>query len=253
MFFYLSKLLMFLITPVLWIVFCLLFSLFSKKRKRKRIFLITALIILLFFSNGFILDEFMRAWEMPATKYENLKKYDYGIVLSGLATYDTYYERLDFKQSADRLFQAVELYKRKYIRKIFITGGSGSILNDDFQESKHLKEYLIRIGIPEKDILIEVNSRNTNENAVETAKILLQKNKNAGFLLITSAFHMRRALKCYDKVGIHADPYCTNRYAGPRKYVFDHMFIPDIGTLTLWTLLIHEIVGYLVYSIIGYV
>jgi len=252
MFFYLSKLLMFLITPVVWIVVCLFISLLSKKRARKKTYLIAALLILLFFSNGFILDEFMRKWEMPATKYEDLKKYDYGIILSGMITYDSYYDRLDFKQSADRLFQAVELYKKKYIKKIFITGGSGSILKPDFQESRYLKDYLIIIGIPEKDILIEVNSRNTRENAVETAKILLPENKNADYLLITSAFHMRRALKCYDKVGIHADPYCTNRYSGPRKFVFDHLFIPDSGTLMTWTLLIHEIAGYVTYAVFGY-
>ncbi|MCK4662209.1 MAG: YdcF family protein [Bacteroidales bacterium] len=253
MFFILSKILMFLITPIVWIITLLFFSLFSKNRKKKKRYLLISLLLLLFFSNSFILDEFMRLWEVKATKYNNLKSsYDYGIVLGGITEeYDFKNDRLTFMRSSDRLWQALELYEQKRIKKIIITGGSGSILQPKLKESIFIKQFLLKLNIPEEDIIIETDSRNTRENAVNIARIL--ENKNTDVLLITSAFHMRRSMKCFKKAGIIVYPYSTDRYSGPRKFVFDHLFIPNVKTFSTWNLLIHEIAGYIIYAMVGYI
>ena len=70
--------------------------------------------------------------------------------------------------------------------------------------------------------------------------------------MITSAFHMRRSLNCFDAVGMDVAPYSTDRYAGPRKFEFDHLFIPNTSSINDWNTLIHEIVGYITYKVIGY-
>jgi uncharacterized SAM-binding protein YcdF (DUF218 family) len=253
MFFILSKVLQYLLAPLVWIFILIISSFMFKNRIVKKRLILTAFLILILFSNSFIQDEFMRAWELDAVKTSNIaRKHDYGIVLTGMLTYDNKFERINFLRSTDRILQALDLYKQGIIEKIFITGGSGEVLNQQNKEALILKDYLIRIGIPEKDILIESNSRNTYENAVETAKILQPANNFESYLLITSAFHMRRASACFKKQGFEFDIFVTDRYAGNRKYTLDHIIIPKPGTLSRWTLLIHEISGFIVYKIMGY-
>jgi uncharacterized SAM-binding protein YcdF (DUF218 family) len=201
----------------------------------------------------FIQDEFMRWWEVDTTPKSELKKtYDYGIVLTGMLSYDSKYERINFLRSTDRILQALELYKDGYIKKIFITGGSGKILNQEHKESVILYNYLVKIGIPAEDIIIEQKSRNTYENAVESAKILKPETNSDSYLLITSAFHMRRANSCFTKAGFCCDVYVTDRYAGDRRFTFDHLIVPNIHAFDRWTVLIHEISGYIMYKIMGY-
>src|SRR5688572_10187478 len=108
MFFVISKILDFLLEPLLWIIALLIFSLLSKNLKRKRKSLIAAIVLLLVFSNSFLLDEAMRAWEMPATKISDTPEtYDAGIVLSGMVMYDNSLARIQFHRRNDRLMQAV--------------------------------------------------------------------------------------------------------------------------------------------------
>jgi uncharacterized SAM-binding protein YcdF (DUF218 family) len=253
MFFVLSKTLHYLLTPVLWIVALIIIALIVKKEKVKIRLFISAGILLLVFSNSFIQDEFMRWWEIDTTHKTELKtSYDYGIVLTGMISYDTKYERINFLRSTDRILQALDLYKDGTIKKIFITGGSGELLNPNFSEAEILRDYLIKIGIPENDILIESKSRNTFENACASAKLLNPQSDNETYLLITSAFHMRRSAACFKKAGFDFDVYVTDRYAGDRKFTIDHLIVPNIHALSRWTLLIHEVSGYIIYRIMGY-
>ena len=254
MFFIISKILVFIISPVSWIAGLLLFSLFAKNQKRKRITFIAGVVILLFFSNSFVLDEAMRAWEIPATRYEDLATYDAGIVLGGMVQYDEEYDRLQFYRGVDRLLQTVELYKKGKIRKILFTGGSGSIIYKDKKEAPLVKRYLLTIGIPEEDIIIESESKNTRENALNTKHVIDSLSLKGKFLLITSSFHMRRSMRCFEKAGIvDITSYSTDRYSGKRKFFLDHLFIPNTQSLENWDLLLHEIIGYIVYYCSGYI
>lgn len=254
MFFLLSKLLLFIITPMVWIAGLMAFSLFTKNEVRKRKAFIWSLALLLFFSNSFLVDEVMRLWEVPATADEQLegRTYDAGIVLGGMSSYDSDMKKLQFNQGSDRLMQAVKLYKNGTIRKIIISGGSGSIVHEEVREAPLLKEFLRELSIPAGDVLIESESKNTHENAFHTKQLLDKDSVGTNLLLITSAFHMRRAMGCFKKEGIIAEPYSTDRFAGPRKWVFDHLLIPNSDALETWTMLIHEMVGALVYKVVGY-
>ncbi len=167
-------------------------------------------------------------------------------------TYDEEFDRLQFQRGADRLLQAIELYKRGFIKKIIFTGGSGVIFHPDDKEGTYAKRYLLTLGIPETDFLIENESRNTHENAVLTKQLIDQKNIKGDYLLITSAFHMRRSLGCFEKSGIIATPYSTDRYSGPRKFEFDHLFLPSVSALYNWNNLLKELVGFITYKIMGY-
>ena len=252
MFFIFSKLLVFTISPLVWIIVLLFFSLLSKYPDRKRKCLRWALVLTLFFSNAFLFDECSRLWEIPATRFENLKSYEAGIVLGGMSVYDQDLDRAQFYRGVDRLIQTVELYRRGVIKKIIFTGGSGRLLHPEMKEGNYINRYLLYMGIPQKDFLFERESQNTRENALFTKDLLDKENIKGNFLLITSAFHMRRSLGCFNKAGIFAEPYSADRYAGPRKYEFDHLFIPDASIIDSWNYLIHEMAGFITYKIMGY-
>jgi uncharacterized SAM-binding protein YcdF (DUF218 family) len=251
MFFIFSKILNFIITPVVWIFTLLLFAVFSKNQKIKRKTLLATLIIFTLLSNPFIFNEAMRQWEIPMTRNEDLQKYDAAIVLGGLLFHSEEYNRTQYKRGIDRLLQAVELYKKGIVKKIFFVGGSGDIRLEDMKEGIYVKEFLLTIGIPEADILIESESKNTRENALFAKPILDEHLPNARLLLVTSGFHMRRAMACFEKVGIKTEPYSTDIMSGDRYFDIGFL-VPDVNALKSWNELIHEVVGYVVYKISGY-
>ena len=178
-----------------------------------------------------------------------------GIVLGGISSYDNHLQRVIFQRSADRLIQAVELYKKGIIKKIMFTGGSGSLLHPEKKEGNYIRNYLLAFNIPEKDFLIESASKNTRENALFSKKLLEQHPLIKGkVLLITSAFHMRRSIGCFKKAGFDAIyPYSTDFYApSERIWDVDDLLVPNIYTVGSWSNLIHEVIGFITYKMIGY-
>ena len=113
MFFVISKIFSFLLTPIIWIIILLGLSLGLKNPKKSRKALIITVIVFLFFSNSFIVDEFIRLWELPITGTKYLtENYNVGIVLGGgMVTFDKKNDRIIFRENVDRILQAVELYK----------------------------------------------------------------------------------------------------------------------------------------------
>ncbi|MDP4266885.1 MAG: YdcF family protein [Bacteroidota bacterium] len=252
MFFFLAQILSFITSPLIWIIGVFIFAIITKNKTKKIKAFIIGSIMLIFFTNMFIVDEFMRAWEVPLTKDEALKpNYDVGIVLGGgMVTNDPRNNRLSFRISPDRIFQAINLYKTHRISKIMLSSGEGSIIVKN-NEALLLKEYLTGIGIPEKDLIIESESHNTHQNAQNSCK-LINKYSYKNILLITSAYHMRRAMACFHKEGLYPTPYCVDKYAGPRKFYIDHLLLPNSKALILWIFLLHEMIGYTTYFFAGY-
>ncbi len=252
-FFILSKILAFLLSPLTWIFTLLGFAAFSKNPVRKKRFFIAAIATLYFFSNSFIVDEFTRLWEVTTPDLKPTQKYEYAVVLGGMIWYDARQDKPQFLRGADRLFQVLPLLKQGQVKKIFITSGSGSISKQDEKEADILKNYLVKAGIPDSCIVTENQSRNTHENALLTKELFDKLQVKDSVLFVTSAFHLRRAVGCFEKAGItKLVLYPTDRYSGPRKFEPDHLLIPNADALHQWDLLIHEVTGYLVYKIRGF-
>ncbi len=215
---------------------------------------IAAAIFLIFFSNTFIFNEFCRKWEIHGTPIEQVGNYEIGIVLSGMAEYNNDLKELSIKQSGDRIWQAISLYKRKKIKKILITGKSGYLTERGLDEANQFKEVLVSWGIPSNDIITETNSKNTHENALESKKVLTISYPHVDTcLLITSSTHMRRSLACFVQEGIICVPFSTNLYTGPNRHFFwDQLLVPNVDNFYHWNQLIKEWVGYVSYKIMGY-
>jgi len=252
MFFLLSKILIFLLSPFIWAFVLLCFALFTKKPNRKRNYLIISVLLLLLFSNSFLYNEVETKWEAPATKIENLDQYDYAILLGGFSSFDTIRSKVIFNEAGDRFCQTLQLYHQKKVKKIFISGGSGQLLHQDQTEADKIKLFLLSLNIPESDIVMEMTSRNTHENAVNTANYLKKHAPNARCLLVTSANHMPRALGCFNKVGLNVTPYATNFMAEKRIFDIDVLVQPKPYILSRWEGLFKEWVGYFTYKIVGY-
>jgi len=253
MFFYLSKLVAFAISPLTWVFVLLIWAWRTKVETRKRKLFVTSICVLYVFSNSFVADECMRLLEYTSADLKKNEKFEYAIVLGGMITYDPRLEQPKFLGSSDRLWQTLVLLKNKQVGKLIITGGSGSINHPEEKEAAIVKKYLLKIGIPDSLVIIENESKNTRENAMNTKLILDSLHVKSTVLFVTSAFHMRRGLGCFNKVGItNLRPYCTDRYSGPRKYEFDFLFIPNPEALNEFTLIIHEAIGYLVYKVRGF-
>jgi uncharacterized SAM-binding protein YcdF (DUF218 family) len=254
MFFILSKTAFYLLMPMTWILGFLLFALLTRNQQRRRKLLLTTVILLFVFGNGFLINELFAAWEIPATPIADIQQpYDVGIVLTGITSIDQQpRDRVYFEKGADRIMHALQLYKMGKVKHILISGGSGNLVGSKESESEELAEVLRMCGVPETDITIENKSRNTRENALFSAEILQNKFPNQSYLLITSAFHMRRSRGCFEQAKVPVTVFSTDFYSKPRKFTPDRLILPSEGALGKWYVLWHEVLGYLVYKIMGY-
>lgn len=253
MFFFLSKILAFLFTPLVWILGLFIFSFFTKNEKRKKRSLVTSLVLLLVLSNTAIYNCFMQCWEIPAVKITEVADgYDAGIILGGAISYDPQLDKIQFMSSGDRVMQAIDLYEKGKIKKIVFVGGSGSMLHPEFKESEHIKKFLLEIGVPDSNIIIETESKNTHENAMNIKPILEKRIPKGKFLLITSGFHMRRSLGCFKVAGVEVTPYSVDRMSGPWRWDFDFLIVPHVEVIGSWNVLLHEIMGEIMYKLAGY-
>lgn len=104
---------------------------------------------------------------------------------------------------ANRLLTAVRL-QRKLGVPILLSGGQ--VYEDTGAEAKIARRILIDLGVPEEQILVETRSINTTQNARYSAEILRAQGLTQP-ILVTSAFHMKRAVLNFEKQGIDVVPY----------------------------------------------
>lgn len=250
MFFVLSKVLLFLLSPVIWILIFLIRGLvISDPRKKKRAY-ITALIISLIFSNPWLFGSIARKWDVQPVTFAAGSRYDCAIVLGGFNGVDRHGMGY-FTFSADRFIQAVKLYKTGVVSHLVITGGSGKLFGDNFKYSSWVANELKSVGIPDTAIVVDNLSRNTEENAMFTKRILATRNLKPPYVLVTSAFHMRRAMFIFHSFDIDVKPFPCNYFAGLGTPGWQD-FIPQISMLTSWTIYTKEMVGFCVYKLRGF-
>ncbi|CAN5851778.1 hypothetical protein BH23PLA1_BH23PLA1_21470 [soil metagenome] len=103
-----------------------------------------------------------------------------------------------------RCFHAAELYRRIGPCPVIVSGGKVDPDGPGPAIAPVLVEFLITQGVDPADLILEDRSRSTHENAVECARVLQSLGFNKKIALVTEAFHMPRALACFQKQGVHA-------------------------------------------------
>ena len=256
MFFYLSQFLSFLIMPLtIVLLFLIAGAVLIKSRVGKNL-VISGLFLLLFFTNQYIANYAIYLWEPEFIPIASLQEYEVGIVLTGVTNLNkTAFDRTFFNKGADRITHAMQLYKLGKIKKILITGGQGINPTNPNTEADLLADFLIMAGVMKKDILIENQAVNTRQNAL-FAKSTLENEAydlESEYLLITSAFHMKRSKACFDQVGLLTVPFPVDYYASDPQLTIKSLLQPHPEGLLKWQILFKEWVGLIAYKLAGYI
>lgn len=111
----------------------------------------------------------------------------------------------------ERINHAVELYRRGRVRKLILTGGQGA--RDEPAESVAARAYAVQRGVPERDVYVERQSRNTYENLQQAARIVASQRMRR-VVIVTDPLHMKRAVTMARDLGLdaHPSPTPTTRY-----------------------------------------
>jgi len=126
-----------------------------------------------------------------------------GVIVLGGGEEPTLTERFDqthFNQAAERFTEALRLARRFPEARILFTGGSGMLAHAEPPEATVAARFFPEHGLDPARLLLEDRSRNTRENA-EYALALAHPGPAEKWALVTSAYHMPRALSIFEAAG----------------------------------------------------
>lgn len=187
----------------------------------------------------------------PAPSLESLPNSVHGVIVLGGGIQPEMSEkrsRLELNSSGDRVAY-LPLFARKYPEaKIVYSTGSGFVTKQAYPEAPMAQRWMQDLGTAQGRVIYESTSRNTYENVVESKKIV-QPQANETWLLVTSAFHMPRAVGVFQKQGWSVIPFPVDFRTIPRQGFFSSNGLFQHGeTLSLAT---KEWLGLFAYRIFG--
>jgi uncharacterized SAM-binding protein YcdF (DUF218 family) len=168
------------------------------------------------------------------------------VLLGGAIDAANYYEHRGsgYTSSIGRVVEAARLAKRHPTARVIVVAGPQ--LETGRSEADATRALLLELGVESGRIDLEVHSRNTFENA-QFVKQIAQPKPGEHWLLVTSAFHMPRAMGCFRAAGFPVEAFPVDyRYSAltaPRFDLFDG--------LSELKYAIHEYTGLLVYRLSG--
>jgi uncharacterized SAM-binding protein YcdF (DUF218 family) len=153
------------------------------------------------------------------------------------------------RSAPDRIIAAAALAHRYPNARIVFSGGSANLVSNDAREADFAGAILESLGISKSRLIMERRSRNTRENA-EFSKALVAPKDGECWLLVTSAFHMPRAMGLFRKAGFEVQPYPVDWRVGGRDdlYAFSNLAIDGLGRTDL---ALREWLGLLAYRATG--
>jgi len=260
-FFVLSKLVQFCIEPLNWvIIFVFLSLLFMSLRKPQlcKRFLLLALTDLLIVGWLPTSEIFLRALEdsVPKVTLAQMSERDFdGIIILGGAIEGGVIAadrgEVSIYSSAERVTKAFELIRQYPDLPFIFSGFSGRLSPKGMSEADAFKRLIAEQGLPEKNAHYEKQSRNTYENVLLTKPIILEleaHEPSKPWLLITSASHMYRSLKIFQKQGIAVIPVPVD-YQTSHSLRWGKFDLED--GMQNWNKFMHEGIGLLAYWITG--
>ncbi|HUL60124.1 MAG TPA: YdcF family protein [Anaeromyxobacteraceae bacterium] len=252
MFLALSKVLDVALAPLSWALALLAISLLLRRRLRRPWLPAAAAAgILLLFSAEPVANRLARLAERSAPRtFRADVVYDAVVVLGGAV--DDAASRssgeVELTEGADRIVRGFELVRAGNAAHVLYSCGSVAPGPGDVPEAERVAALYRRWGLPEERIVAEVHSRNTRENAVESARIVRERGWRT-LLLVTSAAHMDRALGCFRAVGLSPDALAVDHHAGDGRGL---SWLPRASALALSTSMLREWFGRIVYRIAGW-
>ena len=154
-----------------------------------------------------------------------------------------------FGTAVERIIEGAALARRFPDAKVIFSGGSGDLFDPEAREAHHAKSVFQALGVSPARIVFEDRARNTYENAFY-AKQIAKPGKGTAWILVTSAFHMPRAMGVFRKADWQMIPY-------PVDYTTRKSYSPALtfnlfGGIDRLASGLHEFIGLTAYWFKGY-
>jgi len=255
-FYFLSKLLDVLLSPLSWGLVLLALAVPWRRRpsphwRRKRLLGAAGLAILLLSSSWPISNALTRSLEGAARPtYRPEVVYDVVVLLGGVVDEDAMARsgQLAYNDNVERLVITHKLLRDGNARSVIISGAATD--HKELGEAVVLGRQLEDWGIAKERIIIEDRARNTRENAVFTQEIVRARAFER-VLVVTSAFHMVRATECFAAVGQPVDTLAVD-YRGHDRTGRLGEWLPRAHSASVTTAMLREVAGRLIYRVQGY-
>ena len=222
--------------------------------KRNAKFIYSAFVLLIVFSNGFLADSFWRLLEYPWKRldYSVVNSSDGIVVLSSGRHKPPGNSKIIEWSDPDRFLAGINLYRANKSNRLIFTGGINPLYPGLPPEGNIYIKEAISLGIPEKDLFTTYSVTNTLQEAKAVKKILNNEisSSQKEIILVTSAFHMKRAKKVFEREGMNVVPYpvdfrssksLSSSLRNPLKW------IPSSTSLSRNSSAIREIIGRIIY------
>lgn len=250
--YYLTKILPLLLMPVsvaLGLASIALLLLLKKKQKPAAFSLSSAIMILWISSLPSVSGQLVWSLERqyPAVPSSEVPEGDCIIVLGGiLGAHGFPRVETELTEAIDRVYQAARLYRSGKGRTLIIAAGNQPWQKQETAEAERIREILEEWGVDRQSIVLDSSSKNTWENALNSAE-LVRENGCQASLLVTSAWHMPRAVASFNKAGIDVFPVSVDVHLVSAPAGFFLGLIPQADALATTSDMIHEWMGIWVY------
>ncbi len=209
-----TKLLPIFVYPLGMAISLILFSLFLQwfgKRKTAVCTALLSIIILWGASTTVVANSMLDSLEnaYPPRTAASMESADAIVVLGGVTRGTVPGTGLtDFDAGVDRVIHAVRLFKAGKAPLMILTGGNSPGLQP---ESEAMAELAVFMGVPRDKIVLESKSRNTWQNGQNCRRIFKEQGIKT-ILLVTSAYHIRRAEAVFEQCGVSVIAAATDYY-----------------------------------------
>ena len=159
-------------------------------------------------------------------------------------------------QDPDRFLAGLDLYRAGKAPRLLFTGGASPFLPGQAPEGQRYLQEALQLGIPAVAMASTPSVVNTAEEAIAIRRLLVAplpplSAASPRILLVTSAFHMRRAQRLFERQGLRVLPFpvdfqARGRWAGP-LWRDPLQWLPSAGALDDSSRALRELIGRLVY------
>jgi uncharacterized SAM-binding protein YcdF (DUF218 family) len=145
-----------------------------------------------------------------------------------------------------RVVEGVIIHKRLPESRLLFSGGKAF---DPESESKTMADLAVELGVNKSKITEEPNGLDTGEQS-ELVKKIVGKDK---FILVTSAYHMPRAIALFRKQGMNPVPAPVGHRIKEKSTIDPYMFFPRSGGIEKMEIVVHEYLGLCWMSVSGWI
>ncbi len=248
----LNKVLPMLLLPSGFSFLCLLAGLLL----RNRFFVLLGMLVLFVFSMPLVSDFLMRSVEVGSGRVtvSRVGKADAIVVLSGMIVTVEGAPLGEWGDAVDRFDGGMELFKAGRAPLILFTRGQMPWQPDVVPEGEVLAKRALLLGVPKSAIRLTGKVGNTADEALAAKAVLgAAKGVPKRIILVTSAFHIRRARFLFERAGFEVESFPVDYQGSEKSGSAVLSYLPNAEALAKSELALREVMGLLFYRVRSFV